>query len=124
MAEPEALQIARINQELTDLVETSTRDIALELTDELQEATRIDTGFAKANWIPTTGAPVNDAIGQPGDPGPAAAAQSAGITRLRGYRLEQGKIYITNAADYIGTLVSSSRVVIALHSAVARVRFR
>lgn len=66
--------------------------------------TPVDTGWARANWVPNIGAPLDRPSGSyeaavlgqlPGD-------QQAGLAKVAtGYRLSRGRIFITNNVPYI-----------------------
>ncbi len=80
---------------------------------ELQEATPVDTGWARANWHPSVRSPVTEAVADLSDgtePTPelvqAAAAQSqAGLDEVAAYRFpHDGRVYIVNNAHYIQRL--------------------
>lgn len=66
--------------------------------------TPVDTGWARANWIPSIGESGRDPIGEPGNSGTASAAQQSGMAGVLGYDISQGKVYITNNVPYIGAL--------------------
>ena len=109
MAEPEALQIRQIMSELDAFTENAIIDITLELSDRLKEATPIDTGYAKSNWIISNN-DVSEPVGPPGNPALAASIQSAQEGGMLGYKLAHGPVYLSNAVAYIGTLVNSSKI--------------
>jgi len=69
--------------------------------------TPVDTGWARANWIPSVGAPAVSPVGSRAavDGG---AAQQAALARLLGYKLEQGPVYATNNVPYIAQLNEGS----------------
>ena len=123
MAEPELLQVKAIMAELEGRVESACIEISMEITDALKEATPVDTGFAKANWRPTTGAPATRAVGAPGSPGSAQSVQAAAIERLQAYKLEQGRIYISNPTRYIGRIVSDGQASMAVAVGLNKARF-
>ena len=71
-------------------------------------ATPVDTGWARANWIPSIGRPVEKAAGSREAVGAARGAQSAGVARLLIYDLSQGDIWISNNVPYIERLNQGS----------------
>ena len=91
MAEPEALQIKRIMDELDRFTENAVIEISQVVFDELREGTPVETGHLKSNWIPSIGSFSAVPTGSPDNP--TDSAQSAGETRLLSYRLEQGRVY-------------------------------
>ena len=123
MPESELLQVRAITAELTAEVEQAVTAISIEVTNELLEATPVDTGYAKANWRPSIGSPASRAIGAPGSPGPAQSVQDAAIARLRAYKLEQGPVFISNPTRYIGRIVSDAQASMAAAVGVAKARF-
>ena len=124
MPENEALQIAAIMKELETAVEVVVKTISLEILDELKAVTPVDTGFAKANWRATFGAPATRAVGAPGNPGPALSVQAAATAALQTYTLERGPVYIGNPTAYIGEIVAPTTATIAINQGVANIRFR
>ena len=71
--------------------------------------TPIDTGWARANWAPSIGAPNLGPAPRPPDGGasvgPQAAASAAGVAELAAtYRLRRGPVFISNHVPYIERL--------------------
>lgn len=111
-----------INKELGHLVGKFTHELTLELV----EATPVDTGFARSNWIPTTGAPFPDIVGS--REAVDTSVQQSALAALGGYQLKDGDLYIANNTPYIGDLnagsspeASSGFVEAAVDEAVTRV---
>lgn len=73
-------------------------ELTLEVTANLIEATPVDTGHARANWVPGIGDPPEDE--QP------AGAQAAGMAAVATYKLGDGPLNITNNVPYIGPLLN------------------
>lgn len=73
--------------------------ISIEATANLTEATPVDTGFARANWVPSIGAPSAET---------SLGAQEAGIAAMIGYTASQGPAFVTNNVPYIGALNAGS----------------
>jgi len=103
MADPQAVAILK---DLTAFTEDVVKAIAIEVTANLQEATPVATGFARASWIPSLGSPSSGTGGLPESPNPAEAA--AGIARIAAYKLTDGKVFVTNNASYIQQLARGS----------------
>lgn len=97
---------------LEDFSEDLIRRLATQITFELQRTTPVDTGWARANWIPQIGVPfegnatVTDP--QPGDVASAAGQQAAGQAAILGYRIELGSVFISNNVPYIINLNNGS----------------
>ena len=96
-------------RELKGFTERLVQKIVLDATANLQEDTPIDTGWARANWIPSIGAPPTGPAGSPTDVGAARSAQQAGVASIAvGYSLDQGNVTISNNVPYIRRLNEGS----------------
>lgn len=82
------------------------RVIVINAVAELREGTPVDTGWARANWIPSVGAPWDQVYGSRPGPGEKAVdgGHSAGLAQVAIYRFGQGPVYITNNVPYIARL--------------------
>jgi hypothetical protein len=100
------IDISNVVAELNRSIERATTVVAVEVTAELQESTPVDTGFARASWIPSVGSPSTELGGAIDAPNPAAA--EAGIARVLGFRLSDGMAYVSNNARYIQVLDKGS----------------
>jgi hypothetical protein len=90
---------------LDTAIRKSVVSLALDIHGELVESTPVDTGWARANWIPSVGTPVADVAGNPGSANKSAAdAGAAEVLRSNG----KSPIYITNNVPYIGRLNDGS----------------
>lgn len=96
--------------DLEKVTEKIVKKIALDVTANLKDTTPVDTGWARANWIPSVSAP---AVGDETPVGRAARAakvdsalsrQTTGEAQIAGYRLSMGSVYITNNVPYITLL--------------------
>lgn len=79
----------------------------------LREATPVDTGHARANWIPSKGSPFGGVDGEvktqarasknrgAGSYSTAGAAAAAGEASVLAYKLADGPAYIANHVPYI-----------------------
>lgn len=84
--------------------------------------TPVDTGHARANWVPSVGAPYTaEASG--------ASAHEAGVAAVISYKLSDGPLFVSNNAPYIGLLnIGSSKqapagfIEMAIDEAVAKVQ--
>lgn len=92
-------QVQQIISELERLAERTIQAITLDLTSNLIETTPVDTGWARANWIPSVTAPVQDTDGSPGNV--QTGQQRAGQAQVLGYRLANGRTFVTNNVPYI-----------------------
>ena len=105
------LEAKRVGSELEAFAGRALTDFTLGLTDALADATPVDTGFAKASWRPSSGAPGPEIPENPnrsgGDPNAAAAAQRIKQKAARAAFGATPRInpkYIVNNADYINEL--------------------
>ena len=92
--------VAQLNQVIADQV----RALALEVHANLVEATPVDTGWARANWIPVISDDNNSVIDAQGNIGAASGQQAAGVAEVLAYNLSQGKIFVSNHVPYIENL--------------------
>lgn len=73
--------------------------------------TPVDTGWARANWIPQVAEPFSGTAGtreQAEQGNVSSAQQAAGMASLLGYKFERGKVFITNNVPYIVRLNEGS----------------
>jgi len=70
--------------------------ISIEATANLVEATPVDTGHARANWVASIGSEVTSEV--------TAGAQEAGLSMLAAYDVAQGHAFVQNNTPYIGRL--------------------
>lgn len=94
----------RVQAKIDALIERAAKALILEINRELRKSgtgTPVDTGHARANWIPSVGAPnaVEDSTG---------AAAQAGAAIVASYKLNQGKLYLANVVPYIRFLNEGS----------------
>lgn len=88
--------------------------LGLDITANLIETTPVDTGWARANWVPSVGAPALDGSGVSkagrGLISGASSSQMAAQASLAtsGYKLSQGRLFISNGVPYIELLNSGS----------------
>lgn len=101
----------KLDRIIEGYIERAMRQVQLRAFQSLTSATPVDTGFARAGWSPSTGAP---------EPGPSnaksrelALAQAAELfgkhskaaeALKSGYKLKQGPIFIVNAVVYVPRL--------------------
>lgn len=94
--------VARFDQALSRGI----AKLALDVTANLKETTPVDTGWARANWVPSVGTPAQGTAGSRDrvTQGP----QAQGEARMLGYKISQGAAFITNNVPYIGELNAGS----------------
>lgn len=96
-------QSAAIGNQLRASIATIVKAMVLEIDANLraspdQGGTPVDTGHARANWIPNIGTPA-DASGNTDD-----GSHDAGLARLLAYKLTDGPAYESNHVPYINSL--------------------
>lgn len=109
-------QIRLVISSLEGLVERVIRKLVLDIVANLVRApgdggTPVDTGWARANWIPRIGAPLESPAGSraAAEKGLLPSEQQQGIAAVAtGYRLSRGAVYITNNVPYIVRLDQGS----------------
>lgn len=110
-------QISIIIAGLNSFVVKVIKKLVLDIVANLQRApneggTPVDTGWARANWVPSIGAPVTGTAGTraQAEAGQLSGGSAAGVAKVvTGYsHLGQGAIYITNNVPYILTLDGGS----------------
>ena len=81
-------------------------ELAVNISAELIATTPVDTGWARANWVPTLSAPY--AAGRGAAPGKvdslATLAQSEGLAEILAFKLADGAIFVGNNVPYIARL--------------------
>lgn len=92
----------KLQQRLESLIERACKALILEINRELRKSgtgTPVDTGHARASWIPAVGAPnLVEPVGKDNSLAQAGAAQ------VMAYKLAQGTLYLSNVAPYIRRL--------------------
>ena len=103
-------QVRVVVQSLEGFTEKLIKRLALNVTANLVEETPVDTGWARANWVPTIGSPRGRTAGTRAaaedgkiDLGPQASGQLA----VLGYKLGPS-IFISNNVPYIKRLNAGS----------------
>ena len=127
MADP---QVTAILRDLDRLAERTIKKITLDVTANLIESTPVDTGWARANWIPSVTKSIQDTAGtrEQAESGSVnKGPQLSGQAEVLGYKLRQGRVFVTNNVPYIlrlndgsSTQAPSGFVEAAVQKAVAR----
>lgn len=104
----EERQIRIIVEELEGYTEKVVTGVALEIHAVLTEDTPLDTGWARANWVPAVGAPGDSSSEPKGNEAAAKAKATAGLVAVAGYKLRKGVVHVTNNVPYIEVLNSGS----------------
>ena len=96
----------QVSAELERFVEQIMVKITLDLTANLIQTTPVDTGWARANWIPEIGLRDIEPAPQPASGGSAGAAGAQALavsTVIAQYKFPE-KIQVGNGVPYIGVL--------------------
>lgn len=94
---------------LEEFVGEVVKRIVTEVTAAEIEASPVDTGFFRANWIPTIGMPFDGTDGERARGGISQSAQNSGIIDITTrYTIDQGPAYITNNVEY-GLVLNAGR---------------
>lgn len=109
-------RIRVVVQSLEGFVERLIKKLVLDIVANLQRApseggTPVDTGWARANWVPNIGSPAKGTAGsrEQAEAGILTGASAAGVaTVVTSYRLSRGPVHITNNVPYILTLNEGS----------------
>lgn len=100
-------QITLVLTALEVFTENLIKKMAFDVVANLRKAgaeggTPVDTGWARANWIPSLGGePASTPSGSRTSVATAEAALQAGKGSLLGYKLFNGPVFITNNVPYI-----------------------
>ncbi len=108
-------EIDKVLRALEKVTTQVVKKITLDVTANLRIVTPVDTGWARANWIPTIGTPASSR-GNPASradklsgASAASAEQSASMGNVASsYTISQGKTFVTNNVPYIQKLNNGS----------------
>lgn len=96
-------QLRFIVRALEKVTERAVAKITLDATANLIETTPVNTGWARANWVPSIGSPIDEPTGD--QENVSQSEQDSGIAQVATqYKLDMGKVFITNNVPYIGAL--------------------
>lgn len=102
-----ANQFGRHGPRIINQAENIVKRLTLDVTSNLIVDTPVDTGWARANWVPSIGNSVNVPAGT--RESVTVGDQQAGIATVAvTYTLSQGRVFITNNVPYIETLNEGS----------------
>lgn len=93
-------QAERIRERLRKHVEQIFKALTLEIDRELRISTPVDTGFARANWVPSVGSPELTDL----DAAAATMAHAAGVAGVLRFKLGDGALWVSNGVSYIQIL--------------------
>lgn len=95
----------RVTAQLENFTNSLVKQIVLDATSNFIEDTPVDTGWARANWIPNIGEPFNrtSSTREQAEAGSVQRGdQQAGLATIAAtYEIGLGAVYITNNVPYI-----------------------
>lgn len=91
-------QAQAIGERLRKHTEMIFKALCLEIDRELRIATPVDTGFARANWVPSVGLPHE---GEARKVGSGSSEHAAGVGQVMRFKLEDGTLWVSNSVDYV-----------------------
>lgn len=102
-----AAQADKLGADLLKTIGKAVKALEFELVANLVEATPVDTGWARANWIGSVGEPTDAVDGAPsakGEATTAGALQKSGQAAVLAYTVAQGDVWVSNNVPYINRL--------------------
>lgn len=98
-------QARAIGDRLRKHIETIFKALCLEIDRELRKATPVDTGHARANWVPSVGSPHFGEVATTRVAGTVgSSAHAAGVASVLSFKLGDGALWVSNAVPYIEVL--------------------
>ncbi len=102
-------QVRTIIRALDKFTSRAITKLTLDVTANLIERTPVDTGWARANWVPSIGQPELKDLpsARPDDPQTVSSAvveQQSATAKILGYTLKMGRVFVTNNVPYIMAL--------------------
>jgi hypothetical protein len=94
-------QSRAIGDAIRRTIEQVVKALVLEIDRELRRSTPIDTGHAKANWVPSLGEPFT---GEASRSGSGSQEHAAGVAQVLRFKLGDGWLYVSNNVPYIHAL--------------------
>lgn len=107
-------QVVRITSRMNRFIERLIKKLVLDIVANLQSAddgTPVDTGWARANWVPNIGSPLEGTAGTraAAEAGNLSGDSESGKAKVAAtYRLSMGKIFVSNNTPYILALDGGS----------------
>lgn len=98
-------QSRHVGAEIQKRIAAAAKALTLEIDKNLRKVTPVDTGHARANWVPSVGTPHTaqaETVKVAGNVG--SAAHAAGVAKVAAYKLEDGPLWVSNNVPYIRIL--------------------
>ena len=96
-------QTDRIVKNLRTVIRDIIKEMSLNITSDLILQTPVDTGWAKSNWLPSIGEPIELPVGSKDAIDPLAQEVGSAEVAIN-YELESGSIFISNNVPYVPLL--------------------
>lgn len=117
-------QSDKIGEQLKAQIATAAKALILQIDANLRRSTPVDTGHARANWVPSVGSAHSGEVTGDG-------AHAAGTAGVLGFRLGDGALFEANSVPYIqrlndghSTQAPALFVEAAVDQALAKIRQR
>lgn len=95
-------QAAAIGRQLLKTIGSAAKMLTLEIDRNCRHATPVDTGHARANWVPSVGQPfTGEAVRTNVGGNIGSSAHAAGVAEVLAYVLDQGPLWVANPVDYV-----------------------
>lgn len=106
-------QVSFVLRDLGTTIENIVTKVTRKITNRLLETTPVDTGWARANWLPSVGTPIlQDLTSERPSRNEILAVEAEGQAALNRitstYTLVQGNVFITNNVPYMQELNDGS----------------
>lgn len=101
-------QARKVTEILVNVTAREAKALALNIHAGVTEQTPVNTGWARANWVPSIGKAQTEPVGDPENVDAAASAVAQGIAEVATWSFDQGPIFIANNVPYIGYLNGGS----------------
>lgn len=100
-------EVKKVIVSLSGFTKELAQRLTLKITSNLQEATPVDTGWARANWVPSIGQPFRGFAGSREKINGSLTAE--GVAKVAtSYQFSQGPIYVSNNVPYMRYLNEGS----------------
>lgn len=93
---------ARIKASLDRKIAAAAKALTLEIDKNLRRVTPVDTGHARANWVPSVGTPHSAEVEVTNKTG--SGEHAAGVSKVLAYKLGDGPLFVSNNVPYIRRL--------------------
>ena len=99
-------EVEKVIGELFVQTEAAVANLTLDIHGELIEETPVDTGWAQNNWLLAIAKAASGPVGSPDNVD--TNIKNAGVSKVLGWKIADGPLYITNNVPYILKLDAGS----------------